>query len=98
MIQQRMEFQEVVRDRFGGTEAETKTARKRAISSSIKAVSAYLGNTPAVFRASYIDPLVFDRYHPGWTVGAAIDQAGGDADLSKRARTRAHRGGRAGPD
>jgi DNA topoisomerase-1 len=71
----------------GGAEAETKTARKRAISSSIKAVSVYLGNTPAVCRASYIDPRVFDRYHSGSTVGAAIDQAGGDPDLSNE-RTR----------
>jgi DNA topoisomerase I len=73
----------------GGAAAETKTARKRAISASIKTVSAYLGNTPAVCRASYIDPRVFDRYHSGSTVGAAIDQAGGDADLSnERTRTR----------
>jgi DNA topoisomerase-1 len=71
----------------GGAEAETKTARKRAVTSSIKAVSAYLGNTPAVCRASYIDPRVFDRYHSGSTIGAAIDQAGGDADLSNE-RTR----------
>jgi DNA topoisomerase-1 len=72
----------------GGAEADTKTARKRAISASVEAVSAYLGNTPAVCRASYIDPRVFDRYHSGWTIGAAIDREGGDADLSNE-RTRA---------
>jgi len=35
-----------------------------------------------------IDPRVFDRYHSGSTIGAAIDRAGGDADLSnERTRT-----------
>lgn len=28
-------------------------------------VSAFLGNTPAVCRSSYIDPRVFDRYRAG---------------------------------
>jgi DNA topoisomerase IB len=44
------------------------TARKRAIARSVKEVAHYLGNTPAVCRASYIDPRVFDRYRSGWTI------------------------------
>ena len=40
----------------------TKTARKRAIKRAIDEVARYLGNTPAVCRASYIDPRVFDRF------------------------------------
>ena len=40
----------------------TKTSRKRAITRAIKETSHYLGNTPAVCRASYIDPRVFDAY------------------------------------
>ena len=36
--------------------AGTKTARKRAITRAVKEVAYYLGNTPAVARASYIDP------------------------------------------
>jgi len=44
------------------------TARKRAIARSVKEVAHYLGNTPAVCRASYIDPRVFDRYQSGWTI------------------------------
>lgn len=72
-----------------GAEAETNAACKRAIKASVDAVSAYLGNTPAVCRASYIDPRVFDRYRSGWTIGAAIDAAGGDADLfNERTRRR----------
>jgi DNA topoisomerase-1 len=43
----------------------TKTARKRVITRAIKEVAHYLGNTPAVARASYIDPRVFDRYRDG---------------------------------
>jgi DNA topoisomerase IB len=43
----------------------TKTSRKRAITRAIKETSHYLGNTPAVCRASYIDPRVFDAYQGG---------------------------------
>jgi DNA topoisomerase I len=73
----------------GGAEAQTKTARNRAINASVKAVSVYLGNTPAVCRASYIDPRVFDRYHSGQTIGATIDRERGDANLfNEPTRTR----------
>ncbi|HEX2506606.1 MAG TPA: hypothetical protein VHK22_10410, partial [Gaiellaceae bacterium] len=34
------------------------------------------GNTPAVCRASYIDPRVFDRYRDGLTIGGALDELG----------------------
>ncbi len=43
----------------------TQTGRKRAITRAIKEVAYYLGNTPAVARASYIDPRVLDRYRDG---------------------------------
>jgi DNA topoisomerase IB len=43
----------------------TKTSRKRAITRAIKETSYYLGNTPAVCRASYIDPRIFDAYRAG---------------------------------
>jgi DNA topoisomerase IB len=48
-----------------GSAAGTKTGAKRAISRAVKEVAYYLGNTPAVARASYIDPRVFDRYRDG---------------------------------
>jgi DNA topoisomerase IB len=48
------------------------TARKRAITRAVKEVARYLGNTPAVCRASYIDPRVFDRYEGGLTIGGVI--------------------------
>jgi DNA topoisomerase IB len=43
----------------------SKTSRKRAITRAIKETSHYLGNTPAVCRASYIDPRIFDAYRAG---------------------------------
>ena len=48
-----------------GPVATSPTARKRAVTRTIKEVAHYLGNTPAVARASYIDPRVFDRYVRG---------------------------------
>jgi DNA topoisomerase I len=56
--------------------ATSATARKRAISTVVKDVASYLGNTPAVCRRSYIDPRVFDRFESGWTIIGAIDSLG----------------------
>jgi DNA topoisomerase-1 len=66
-----------------GRAAATKTARKRAVARAIKEVAYYLGNTPAVCRASYIDPRVFDRYQDGFTIGGALDQLGEGVDLGQ---------------
>ena len=51
-----------------GEVAATKTGRKRAVARAVKEVSHYLGNTPAVCRASYIDPRVIDAYNGGLTI------------------------------
>ncbi len=59
--------------------ARSKTARNRAISQATKDVARYLGNTPAVCRASYIDPRVFDRFRSGWTIWPALEHLGGGA-------------------
>jgi len=53
--------------------ATSPTGRKRAISRAVAEVAHYLGNTPAVCRASYIDPRVFDRYRAGVTISPALD-------------------------
>ncbi|HEV2062124.1 MAG TPA: DNA topoisomerase IB [Solirubrobacteraceae bacterium] len=55
-----------------GVARGTKTGRKRAITRAVKEVAHYLGNTPAVARASYIDPRVFDRFNDGLTIDPAI--------------------------
>jgi DNA topoisomerase I len=56
----------------------SKTARKRAKTRAIKEVALYLGNTPAVCRASYIDPRVFDRFDGGLTIGGVLPLLAGD--------------------
>ena len=48
-----------------------------------KEVSHYLGNTPAVCRASYIDPRVFDRYRSGWTIDPVIEELGAEAQFGE---------------
>ena len=49
--------------------AATHAGRERAIVRAVKEVAHYLGNTPAVCRASYIDPRVFDAYRGGLVIG-----------------------------
>jgi DNA topoisomerase IB len=44
------------------------TAAKRAVSQAVRDVADQLGNTPAVCRASYIDPRVIDAYLEGSTI------------------------------
>jgi len=58
---------------------KTKTGSRRAITHVVKEVAYYLGNTPAVARASYIDPRVFDRYEEGRVIDVAAVAAGDDA-------------------
>jgi DNA topoisomerase IB len=56
--------------------AESPTARKRAIARVVQEVADYLGNTPAVARASYIDPRVITRYEEGVTIAASLADLG----------------------
>ena len=63
-----------------GAAAETKTARRRVVTRAVKEVAFYLGNTPAVARASYIDPRVFDRYQDGLSIAGVLDELGADVD------------------
>lgn len=50
---------------------ETKASRKRAVSSAMKEVAEFLGNTPTLARKSYVDPRVVDEYEEGRTIAAA---------------------------
>lgn len=52
------------------------SSRRRAVARVVREVSEYLGNTPAVCRASYIDPRVIERYERGDTVADALDLLG----------------------
>jgi DNA topoisomerase-1 len=57
-----------------GESARTKTARRRAIKRAVEEVAVYLGNTPAVCRASYIDPRVFDAFDARLTIRPALER------------------------
>jgi DNA topoisomerase I len=67
-----------------------KVSRKRAVSATIKSVAEQLGNTPAVCRASYVDPRVIDRYSDGVTIASMLDElpASGGRVATSRSRAR----------
>jgi DNA topoisomerase I len=74
----------------GAQETKGRAAREREVKQAIKTVAAYLGNTPAVCRASYVDPRVIDRFHAGVTIAPQIGANG--PDLGKaRIRARVER-------
>jgi DNA topoisomerase IB len=65
---------------------KTKTARKKAVRAAYVRVSEQLGNTPAVCKASYVDPRVVDHFEHGATVVEALREAGdaaGDRDAQR---------------
>jgi DNA topoisomerase IB len=67
-----------------GEAAGTKTGRNRAIRRAVEETAVYLGNTPAVCRASYIDPRVFDAYRSGLVITPVLEEAAasaGDGEL-----------------
>ncbi len=53
-----------------GVEA-TKPGRERAIAQAMRDAAAVLGNTPAIARASYVDPRLLDHYRAGETIDPA---------------------------
>ncbi|MDP9430805.1 MAG: DNA topoisomerase IB [Actinomycetota bacterium] len=64
----------------------SKTARKRTVNAAYKEVSEQLGNTPAVCKASYVDPRVVDRYENGETIADALTEAAeteGDREVQR---------------
>jgi hypothetical protein len=42
----------------------------------MKEVAEYLGNTPAVARASYVDPRIVDLFEDGTTIAPQLDALG----------------------
>ncbi|MFJ9770829.1 DNA topoisomerase IB [Kitasatospora sp. NPDC101157] len=48
------------------------TARRRAAARVVREVAEYLGDTPAVCRASYLNPRLFELYEEGVTLAAAL--------------------------
>jgi len=63
-------------------------AGRRAVAAAVESVAAALGNTPAVCRASYVDPRVFDRFRDGETIDPVL---GGGGEMTPRVRSRVER-------
>jgi DNA topoisomerase I len=61
-------------------------ARRRRIVEAVKEVAGYLGNTPAVARASYIDPRLLERFEEGRSIRDALDRLGDDDLTDLRVR------------
>src|SRR6201986_5404914 len=61
--------------------AGSEASRKRAIARGVREVADYLGNTPAVARASYIDPRVIELYEDGSTIASVLGDLGKDRDF-----------------
>ena len=59
----------------------SQSAQKRAVTRAVAEVAHYLGNTPAVCRASYIDPRVFDRFDSGLTIGGVLGEVAETSDM-----------------
>jgi DNA topoisomerase I len=53
----------------------SRTARQKVVRAAYVRVSEQLGNTPAVCKASYVDPRVVDHYESGETVADALGRA-----------------------
>lgn len=65
--------------------SRTPTARRRQMTRAVREVSRYLGNTPAVCRASYIDPQVFELFEQGETIAPALTRLGEHGDFGRPA-------------
>ena len=63
---------------------DSKKVIKRVEAAVMKEVSAGLGNTPAVARASYVDPRVVKGYEQGRTIKAAANRADRAKDPGER--------------
>ncbi|WP_245642380.1 DNA topoisomerase IB [Nonomuraea candida] len=61
------------------------TSKKRAVTRVMREVAEYLGNTPTVARASYVDPRVVEAYDQDRTIAAALTELGADADFGQLA-------------
>ncbi|MER6455900.1 DNA topoisomerase IB [Streptomyces sp900105245] len=68
-----------------GSARASETARRKQITRAVREVSHYLGNTPAVCRASYIDPVVFELFDQDVTIAAALTRLGEHGDFGRPA-------------
>jgi DNA topoisomerase I len=67
----------------------TQASRNRAVSGAMKEVAAFLGNTPALARSSYVDPRVIDAFEEGRTIERATRRSYETTDERQAALERA---------
>ncbi|MFC7642766.1 hypothetical protein ACFQX6_18855 [Streptosporangium lutulentum] len=65
--------------------ARSGNGRRKALSRVIDEVADYLGNTPAVARASYVDPRVIEAYEEGRTITRVLGGLGADVGFGQPA-------------
>ena len=65
--------------------SQSPAARRRAINRTVREVADYLGNTPAVARASYIDPRIIELYEQGETIAPALPELGANVSFGELA-------------
>ncbi|MEO5711363.1 MAG: DNA topoisomerase IB [Nocardioidaceae bacterium] len=68
---------------------DTKASRKRAVRQAMVEVSEYLGNTPAIAKASYVDPRIVDLYEGGTTIADVTRKKHRSPELRQAALERA---------
>jgi DNA topoisomerase IB len=68
-----------------GTARSSQAARRRQITRAVREVSHYLGNAPAVCRASYVDPAVFELFEQGVTIAPVLTRLGEHGDFGRPA-------------
>jgi DNA topoisomerase IB len=68
-----------------GPARRAQAARQRAVVRVVQEVAGYLGNTPAVARASYIDPRVIERYEDGVTIRRVLGELGASTEFGELA-------------
>lgn len=73
------------RDDSGAPPRSQRTVRS-AVTRTMKTVAEQLGNTPAVCRRSYVDPVLVSHFEAGRTVAAAVRESAGADDHALRAR------------
>ena len=61
------------------------SAIKRAVTRAVRETADYLGNTPAVCRASYIHPRVIDLFRGGVTIAEDLEAIGDGAGYGRLA-------------
>jgi DNA topoisomerase IB len=61
----------LARSAHAGEARDSARARRRAVKAAVEEVASYLGNTPTVARASYVDPRVLDLFESGTTIDLA---------------------------